>query len=101
MSDGKSVAIDSIVVVVEEQVSTEMDGEAVILNLDSGTYFSLNSVGARIWELIQSACPVYEIRDTIVDEYAVEPEIAERDVLALLGSLAEHELICIQDQTGK
>ena len=96
MSDGNPVAIDSVVVVIDEQVSTEMDGEAVILNLDSGTYFSLNSVGARIWELIQSARPVSEIRDAIIGEYEVEPEVAERDVLALLGALLEHKLIHVQ-----
>ncbi len=98
MSDGTSVAIDSVVVVVEEQVSTEMDGEAVILSLNSGTYFSLNSVGARIWELVQSARPVSEIRDAIIDEYEVDPETAERDILALLGALAEHKLINIQSE---
>ena len=97
MSDGRSIAANSVVSVVEGQVSTEMDGEAVILNLDSGIYFSLNGVGSRIWGLLQSARPVSEIRDTIVDEYEVDPETAERDVLALLGSLAEHKLITIQD----
>ena len=44
---------DSIIRAAGEQASCDLTGEAVILNLRSGQYFSLNDVGTRIWNLIQ------------------------------------------------
>ena len=49
----KTLFRDAIVKAAKEQVSCDLAGEAVILNLKSGQYFGLNEVGTRIWNLIQ------------------------------------------------
>ena len=51
-------------------------------------HYGLEEVGARIWELIAEPRTVGEICDTLLDEYEVEPDVCERDVIALLGELA-------------
>ena len=66
--------------------------EAVVLNLESGTYFGLNSVGTRIWLLLEqhdlaSAC------EQLQTEYEAPPERIEADVLALVDSLEDKGLI--------
>jgi hypothetical protein len=66
------VSISSIVVAVKDQLSCDLAGEAVILNLKSGMYYGLDPVGARIWQLIQVPMAVKHIQDTILDEYDVE-----------------------------
>ena len=53
-----------VVVAAEDQISRDLDGEAVILNMKSGVYCGLNEVGARIWQLIQKPMSVTHIRDT-------------------------------------
>ena len=90
----------SIVVVTKDQVSADLSGEAAILNLKSGVYFGLNTVGASIWKLIQGPRSVNEIRDTLVQEYDVDPDQCEKDLLALLEELLSKELIEIKNEKG-
>ncbi len=90
----------STVVAAKEQVSCNLAEEAVILNLELGVYYGLNSVAARIWNLIQDPKTVDEILDAIVEEYDVEPGRCERDLLVLLRDLAAKELIKAKDETA-
>ena len=84
---------ESTVVVSQDQVSCELGGEAAILNLKAGVYYGLNEVGARIWKLIHEPKRVSEIRDTILEEYQVEPDQCEVDVMVLLQDLLDNGLI--------
>ncbi len=58
----------SIVVLSKEQISVDLDKEAVILNMKSGVYFGLDAVGIRIVNLIRKPMAVKEIRDIIMKE---------------------------------
>jgi hypothetical protein len=93
-----SISTNSRIVVSEDQVSCDLSGEAAILNLKSGVYFGLNTVGASIWKLIQEPRSVKEIQNAVQEEYKVEPDQCERDVLELLQELSNHELIKIVDE---
>ena len=81
------------VVASKDQVSADLSGEAAILSLKSGVYYGLDSVGARIWTLLQTPKCVAEIRDTITSEYDVDAERSERDVVRLLEQLAKEGLV--------
>ena len=56
----------SVVIASSEQVSCDLDGEAVILNLKDDVYYGLNPVGARIWNLIQEPKTVGKIKDVLL-----------------------------------
>ncbi len=87
-----------MVVASKEQASADLGDEAAILNLKSGVYYGLDSVGARIWDLIQTPRTVREVRDTLLNEYDVEAGRCEGDLIALLEELAEHDLIDVTDE---
>jgi hypothetical protein len=72
-------------------------GEAVILSLQSGQYFGLNEVGARIWNLIQEPKTVGAVLESVLQEYEVEPDRLERDLFALLEKMAINELIEVKN----
>lgn len=91
------ISPDTTVVATSEQVSSDLAGESVILNLKTGMYFGLNEVGASIWNLLQQPRSVKDICTQILEEYEVESEQCERDVLTLLNELVESELIEIKD----
>lgn len=90
----------STVVMAKDQVWCEMAGEAVILNLASGIYYGLNPVGARVWSLIQEPKSVGRVLETLLEEYDVEPDRCESDLIALLQDLAARELIKIEPETN-
>jgi hypothetical protein len=83
----------STVVAVKDQLSADLRGEAVILNCANGVYYGLNEVGNTIWAFVQEPRQVAEITAKIENEFAVAPEVCERDVLALLAQLADAGLI--------
>ena len=84
---------ESIIVAQPEQVSCKIQDEVVILNFKSGTYYSLNSVGARIWELIQERRIVNEVLEVVMEEYVVERERCEQDLLRLFRRLIAANLV--------
>ena len=90
----------STVVIAKDQVWCELAGEAVILHLKSGVYYGLSPVGARVWNLIQTPKFVSSVLDTLLEEYEVEPDRCENDLLALLQDMAVGELIEIQVGTN-
>jgi hypothetical protein len=94
-----TISLDSTVVTAEDQVSSEIGEEVAILDLKAGTYYGLDAVGARVWELIQKPQSVGEIQRILLEEYEVEPERCERDLLALLQRLAHEGLVEVLDET--
>jgi hypothetical protein len=88
-----TVSGHSTVVAARDQVSSDLGKEVAILDLKAGVYYGLDDVAARIWNLIQEPRTVNEIRDILLEEYEVEPERCERDLLALLERLAAEGLI--------
>jgi hypothetical protein len=75
------------------QVSASLDDEVVILNLDSGVYYGLDEVAARIWDAIQEPHSVCEVQRLILDEYDVDPNVCMNDVTRVIRELDEHGLI--------
>jgi hypothetical protein len=70
-----------------------IEGEAVILAVDTKVMHGLNAVGSRVWELVDGCRGLDEIVETIVAEFAVEPERARADVAAFLRQLADRGLV--------
>jgi hypothetical protein len=90
----------STVVAAREQMSHSIAEEAIILDLKAGTYYALNCLAARVWNLIQAPRTVHDIRNLILEEYDVDADRCERDLLALLQDLAAKQLVKVQDETA-
>ncbi|MDF5720877.1 MAG: PqqD family peptide modification chaperone [Rhizonema sp. PD37] len=93
------ISESSIVVAASNQISSDLGGEAVVLSLQSGVYHGLNEVGARIWNLIQQPKSVIDVKQTLISEYEVEPEVCTLDLLALLHNLEVAGLIEVSNET--
>lgn len=74
-------------------MARQVGDETVILDLASGTYFGLDPVGARIWQLMGEGKTLSEICDTMLDEYEVTRDALERDVIELAQELSAQGLI--------
>ena len=88
---------ESIVVAVQGQLSCDLQGEAVVLHLNSGKYFGFEAVAALIWSLVQQPRRVGEIRDAVLEQYDVARTVFERDLLDFLNELQEAGLIEVKD----
>lgn len=94
------VSLDSVVAASGELVSANLDGEVVILGFQSGSYYSLDQVGAFVWDRLQQPQQVSQIRDAILNEYDIDVQQCEQDLLDLLNRLANRQLVLIQSEAG-
>lgn len=76
----------------------ELDGESVILNLNSERYFGLDEVGTRMWQALSESESIQDAYETILDEYDVAPEQLRNDLYQLIEHLVEHGLIDVSNQ---
>jgi len=74
-------------------MARQVGDETVILDLASGTYFGLDAVGARIWQLMGEGKTLAEICEVMLAEYDVESQRLEADVLSLAVELLERGLV--------
>jgi Coenzyme PQQ synthesis protein D (PqqD) len=78
-------------------VSCDLAGGAALLDLSTGTYFSINSVGAFVWAMLRNPIAVSEIQNALVANYDVEKDKCFEDLSKLLKDLSEAGLIVIAD----
>jgi len=69
--------------------------ETVILDLASGTYYGLDPIGARMWQLMTDGQTLAVICDTLLDEYEVTRETLEGDILRLTEELRAKGLVSL------
>jgi hypothetical protein len=91
-----SVSIDHSVRVPEGVVFRELDGETVILNLESGTYFGLDPIGTRIWQLCQERGSLRSVLAAMLEEFDASADVIQSDILALVDELSAQGLIALQ-----
>ena len=70
-----------------------IEGEAVILSMETKVLRGLNPVGSRIWELIDGERSVEQIVGVIVKEFDVEPARADEDVRSFVQEVLEKGLV--------
>jgi coenzyme PQQ synthesis protein D (PqqD) len=71
----------------------EVQGEAVLLQLDSGEYFGLDTMATRIWQLIVEKGDLAEVEAALLDEFDVDPATLSSDLQRFVGELAIKQLI--------
>lgn len=78
----------------EPAVAAEtIDGEAVIVNLRSGDYFSAAGVGCLVWDWLSQGATRDEVTRELAARYRVEEPVAASAVESFLSDLLAHELL--------
>ena len=88
-----TISLESSVTINEDIIARELDGETVILNLSSGTYFGLDPVGTRVWQLLESKCSLKQVFDTMGQEFEVDAAMLEADLLRLVTHFCRDGLV--------
>ena len=75
-----------------------IDDETILLNLDRGVYYSLDDMGAVVWEFIEQNYPLGEIIKNIEKHYTDSPEEIEASIKQFLSELQEDGLVVIAEE---
>ena len=81
----------------EEVASKVIDGEAIIINLANGVYYSMDKVGALVWDLLQTGYSLDEVIAAVTGQYDVAREQAESNVRDLVQELVQENLVVISE----
>ena len=77
----------------EEVAAKVIDGEAIIINLANGVYYSMDKVGAFVWDLLQTGHTLEEVIAAVTTRYDVSREQAEANVRELVQELVQENLV--------
>ena len=80
------------VIATKDAVACEFGNGLALLDLKSNVYYSLNGVGAYIWQQIQTATPISDVHSAVLERYNVDPERCKADVDGLLKGLVDSGL---------
>lgn len=69
--------------------------EAIVINLNTGSYYSLNDTGTRFWELLDGERTIADCARLIASEYEVEASLVESDLLELAVDFKSEGLIVV------
>ena len=75
----------------------ELEGEAVILSIQSDGYYSLDDVGTRMWNVVTTAPSIAAARDALLEEYDVDATRLEKELIDLVERLAAEGLVQLSD----
>ncbi|MEN8141909.1 MAG: PqqD family peptide modification chaperone [Thermodesulfobacteriota bacterium] len=79
-----------------QALSTDLEEETIILEIESGIYSGLEGVASRIWELLAGEISIAELRGQLMAEYEVTEEQCQTDLLAFLDDLAAAGLLEVE-----
>jgi hypothetical protein len=77
----------------EGVVAADLDGEAVLLNVETGVYFGLDPVGTQVWQLLATGLDEEAIIERLLSEYDVAADTLTRDVAGFLSQLEAKGLV--------
>ena len=82
----------------DNTAATVIDGEAIIVNLTTGVYYSMDKVGAEVWEMIGQGLSTLQIAAAVAARYEIEQEKALVDIEKLTEKLGAEDLIVMSDE---
>jgi Coenzyme PQQ synthesis protein D (PqqD) len=80
-------------------INETIDGEAIMINLATGSYYSLDRVGGDVWSLLEASLPVDDIVAELGRRYEASEDDIRRGVEDLLQRLSGEELVVPCDDT--
>ena len=86
------------VIFAETVFAQEVDGEMVLLDMESENYFGLDEVGTAIWQAMQEKETLKEVFETLLEQYEVEEEMLEHDLRNFVGKLVESGLVEVKER---
>jgi hypothetical protein len=93
MSASQAVNAQTMLVRSPQLVHSAVDGEISMMHVETGKYYGLASVGAKIWGLLAEPMTVQAICDRLMNEYRIDRATCEADVLRFAERMAAEGVV--------
>lgn len=86
---------NSQVVFADTVFAQEIEGEMVLLDMNTESYFGLDSVASDIWKLLREGKTLRETYEELLEMYDVEPETLRNDLETFIKTLVDNKLAAL------
>lgn len=93
----QEISFSSRVVASDQVMFRELDGEAVILNLNDDSYYGLDEVGTRLWQLLTTSQSLEDVCKAMLEEYDVPEDTLRRDIEEFVRQLLSRRMVELRD----
>lgn len=98
----KTITLDSTISLRDDVEIIRVDDATIVTDAAAGDFYGMELIAGRIWELLPRGGNVAALCDTLMNEYHVDRETCERDVLEFLNDAMSQGLIrAWNKETGK
>lgn len=94
-TDKFMIDLNDIVEANSNLMIADLEGEAVLLNIQTGRYFGLNEVGTTVWSLLKKPCSIEDILTHLQGMYDVSSDALKEDLLQFLTAMEKRNLLRI------
>ncbi|MDA3730818.1 lasso peptide biosynthesis PqqD family chaperone [Niameybacter massiliensis] len=95
MKEIREITLETTIKQIEDIDTSDIDGEKIMMNLDTGSYFMLNEIATHIWDLTEQPVRIEEVVKYLLGEYEIDEITCKEQVLGLVIELYKHQLITI------
>ena len=95
MKNENKVNLQSVISRNPEIIHSAMDGEVVMMSVDQGLFFGIDTIGIHIWNLLETPVKVEELIEKLMSRYKVEKADCENDTLLFLNDMLLKKVILI------
>jgi hypothetical protein len=88
-----TLAPESVIARSPSAVTSEVEGEVMMMNVEQGRYFSLNDVASEVWHCLAQPISFADLVARIADSYDAAPDAIAADLQKLLADMREREVI--------
>ena len=100
MKDKSHITLKSNIQRNSSMITSNLDGEIVMMSVENGEYYGLDEIGTRIWELLEKPIVIENLIHCLTLEFEVEREECEEDTLEFLKDLFAKNLINLLEYKG-
>jgi hypothetical protein len=79
----------------ENFVFNEIEGDLVMMNIESGAYVGLNETGKSIWNLLDTPLSIAEIVSFLIKEYTISQSQCEKEVIVFVEKMMKSEILIL------
>ena len=100
MKDKSHITLKSNIQRNASMITSNLDGEIVMMSVENGEYYGLDEIGTRIWELLEKPIVIDSLIHCLTLEFEVEREECEQDTLDFLKDLFARNLITLVENAA-
>jgi hypothetical protein len=90
-----AISSDTTICRTSNHISTELDGELLLMDIENGKYFGLRGTASHIWSLIERPCTFSELCDRLQKQYKAPTGKIDVDAKNFIAQLIEHKLLTL------